>query len=294
MESNMAREVPKAAVALPKLEKTLVEKMAVFVVVVGPLLATVYAIATLWQRYVNATDLSLLLVFYVLSGLGITVGHHRLLTHRSFETYPWVKALLLMFGAMAPEGPPGTWASIHLEHHAHSDTVDDPHSPLVNLWHSHVGWMFHHVPQPEIYGPWLAKDPVVVFVDRTWFVWAALSLIIPFAIGGWHGLLCGGLVRIFLTHHVTWSVNSICHTFGQRPYATKDMSRNNWVIGLLAFGEGWHNNHHAFPRSAFHGLRWWQFDASALFIRGLETLGLAWNVQRVTPDAERRRQRVAA
>ena len=172
MESNMAREVPKAAVALPKLEKTLVEKMAVFVVVVGPLLATVYAIATLWQRYVNATDLSLLLVFYVLSGLGITVGHHRLLTHRSFETYPWVKALLLMFGAMAPEGPPGTWASIHLEHHAHSDTVDDPHSPLVNLWHSHVGWMFHHVPQPEIYGPWLAKDPVVVFVDRTWFVWA--------------------------------------------------------------------------------------------------------------------------
>jgi|SRR5579859_456141 len=294
MESNLAREAPKTAVELPKLEKTFVQKIVVFVVVVGPLLATVYAIATLWQRYVNATDIILLLVFYVLSGLGITVGHHRLLTHRSFETYPWVKGLLLAFGAMAPEGPPGAWASIHLEHHAHSDTDEDPHSPLVNLWHSHVGWMFHHVPRPEIYGPWLAKDPVVVFVDRTWFVWAALSLIIPFAIGGWQGLLWGGLVRIFLTHHITWSVNSICHTFGKRPYATKDMSRNNWLIGLLAFGEGWHNNHHAFPRSAFHGLRWWQFDASALFIRGLEKLGLAWNVQRVTPDAERRRQRAAA
>ncbi len=152
--------------------------------------------------------------------------------------------------------------------------------------------MFRHVPNPEIYGPWLAKDPVVVFVDRTWFIWAALSLIIPFAIGGWQGLLWGGLVRIFLTHHITWSVNSICHTFGKRPYATKDMSRNNWIMGLLAFGEDWRNNHYAFPRSAFHGLHWWQVDLSAVLIRGLEAVGLAWNVQRVAPELERRRQRV--
>ena len=276
------------------LEKSWPQKLAVFLVVVVPLLATLFAITQLWQRYINGVDLTLLLVFYILAGLGITVGHHRLLTHRSFDTYPWVKALLLIFGAMAPEGPPGDWASIHLEHHAHSDTDEDPHSPLVSLWHSHVGWMFKKVPRPEIYGPWLRKDPVVVFVDRTWFIWAALSLIIPFAIGGWSGLLWGGLVRIFLTHHITWSVNSICHTFGKQPYATHDMSRNNWIMGLLAFGEGWHNNHHAFPRSAFHGLRWWEFDTSALLIRGLEAVGLAWNVQRVTPAAEQRRQRAEA
>jgi len=294
MKSNAASEQPRIIVQLPRLEKNWLEKIGVFVVVVGPLLATVYAITTLWQRYINATDLTLLLVFYVLTGLGITVGHHRLLTHRSFETYPWVKGLLLIFGAMAPEGEPGAWASIHLEHHAHSDTDEDPHSPLVGLWHAHVGWMFKRLPRPEIYGPWLAKDPVVVFVDRTWFIWAALSLIIPFAIGGWSGLLWGGLVRIFLTHHITWSVNSICHTFGQRPYATRDESRNNWIVGLLAFGEGWHNNHHAFPRSAAHGLRWWEVDTSALLIRGLEAVGLAWNVQRVTPEAERRRQRLEA
>jgi stearoyl-CoA desaturase (Delta-9 desaturase) len=294
MKSNVASEQPRIAIEVPRLEKNWLEKMAVFVVVVGPLLATLYAITTLWQRYINATDLTLLLVFYVLTGLGITVGHHRLLTHRSFETYPWVKGLLLILGAMAPEGEPGAWASIHLEHHAHSDTDEDPHSPLVSLWHAHVGWMFKMLPRPEIYGPWLAKDPVVVFVDRSWFIWAALSLIIPFAIGGWSGLLWGGLVRIFLTHHVTWSVNSVCHTFGQRPYNTRDESRNNWLVGLLAFGEGWHNNHHAFPRSASHGLRWWEVDTSALFIRGLEAVGLAWNVQRVTPEAERRRQRSEA
>lgn len=283
MKANLAIEEP--------LEKAWPEKVVVFLIVVVPLLATLFAITQLWQRYVNDVDLALLLIFYIIAGLGITVGHHRLLTHRSFETYPWVKAVLLICGAMAPEGKPSDWASIHLEHHAHSDTDEDPHSPIVSLWHAHVGWMFTHVPRPELYGPWLRKDKVVVFVDRTWPLWATLGLVIPFAIGGWTGLLWGGLVRIFLTHHTTWSVNSICHTFGKRPYATHDLSRNNWIMGLLAFGEGWHNNHHAFPRSAFHGLRWWEVDASALFIRGLEGLGLAWNVQRVTPEAEVRRLR---
>jgi stearoyl-CoA desaturase (delta-9 desaturase) len=279
MKSNAASEQPTILIELRRLEKNWLQKFAVFVVVMGPLLATAYAITTLWQRYINATDLALLLVFYVLTGLGITVGHHRLLTHRSFETYPWVKGLLLIFGAMAPEGEPGAWASIHLEHHAHSDTDEDPHSPLVGLWHAHAGWMFKRLPRPEIYGPWLAKDPVVVFVDRTWFIWAALSLIIPFAIGGWSGLLWGGLVRIFLTHHVTWSVNSICHTFGNRRYATRDESRNNWVVGLLAFGEGWHNNHHAHPTSVRHGLAWYEFDPTWLEMKFLKAIGLAWDLR---------------
>jgi stearoyl-CoA desaturase (Delta-9 desaturase) len=235
--------------------------------------------------------LSLLVSFYILSGLGVTVGFHRLLTHRSFETYPAIKAFLLILGSLALEGKPGDWASAHLEHHAHADSEEDPHSPMVSLLYAHLGWLFIHVPRREVYGTWLPKDPIVRWMDRIWLFWALLGLVIPLAIGGWSGLLWGGLVRIFLAHHVTWSVNSICHTFGSRPYPTRDNSRNHWLVGLLAFGEGWHNNHHAFPRSAFHGLRWWEIDFSAYLIRALGVLGLAWNIQR--PSAEGKQRLVA-
>jgi stearoyl-CoA desaturase (delta-9 desaturase) len=272
------------------LSKPLAEKIFVFVGVVGPLIATVYAIGQLWQRYVDGTDIALMLVFYLISGLGITVGFHRMLTHKSFETSKPIKTLFLIMGCMAWEGNPITWASTHIKHHAHSDQDDDPHSPLVNLWHAHVGWIFNEVADPETYGSWLRKDPVVVWVDRTWWIWGLVGMIIPFAIGGWSGLLWGGLVRMCLTHHITWSVNSVCHTFGRRPYRTKDASRNNWLVGLLAFGEGWHNNHHAFPRSAFHGMEWWQFDLSAWLIRALEQAKLVWNVYRVRPDDARKRR----
>lgn len=272
-----------------KFEKTLGEKIAVLVIVLVPFLGTLYAIMLLWQRYVGWLDLTLMFGLYLLSGLGITVGYHRLLTHKSFETSPVMKALLLIFGTMAVEGNPINWASAHIQHHAHSDQEDDPHSPLEGLWHSHIGWMFQHASNPKVYGKWLYKDPVVVWVDRTWLVWVVLGFVLPLAIGGWSGLLWGGLVRVFLTHHITWSVNSICHTFGNRPFNTTDASRNNWLVGLLAFGEGWHNNHHAFPRSAFHGLRWWQIDLSAYLIRAMEATGLIWNVYRITPEDEHKR-----
>ena len=142
---------------------------------------------------------------------------------------------------------------------------------------------------PNVYCRNLVKDPIVVFVSRTFLLWVALSLVIPFLIGGWTGLLWGGLVRIFLTHHVTWSVNSVCHTFGKREFETNDRSHNEWLVGLLGFGEGWHNNHHAFPRSAFHGLHWWQFDLSGYIIWTLERLGLAREVYRVSPVSLSRR-----
>jgi stearoyl-CoA desaturase (Delta-9 desaturase) len=270
-------------------DKPLAEKIGVLAIVVIPLVATIYAIVLLWQRYVGPTDLALLLTFYVLSGLGITVGFHRLLTHKSFETFAPIKGFFLACGCMALEGNPIAWASYHIQHHAHSDQEDDPHSPLEGLWHSHIGWMFLSKPRTEVYGTWLHKDPVVVFMDRTWLLWAALGFVIPFAIGGWSGLLWGGLVRVFLMHHVTWSVNSICHTFGNRMFNTKDASRNNWLVGLLALGEGWHNNHHAFPRAAFHGMRWWQVDISAYLIRTLEATRLAWKVYRVKPEDEFKR-----
>lgn len=273
-----------------QLEKSTAEKILVFIGVVGPLIATVYAINQLWNRYVTWTDIVLMFAFYLISGLGITVGFHRMLTHKSFETSKFVKAIFLIMGCMAWEGNPITWASTHIKHHAHSDQEDDPHSPLESLWHAHVGWIFQEVADPETYGTWLKKDPVVVWVDKTWWMWGLLGMVIPFLIAGWSGLLWGGLVRMCLTHHITWSVNSVCHTFGRRPYRTKDASRNNWIVGLLAFGEGWHNNHHAFPRSAFHGMEWWQFDLSSWLIRTLEATKVVWNVYRIKPADRRKRQ----
>jgi stearoyl-CoA desaturase (delta-9 desaturase) len=262
------------------------------VAVIAPLIGTVVAILLLWNRMVDWSDIAILLVMYIINTIGITVGFHRLLTHRSFETHPIIRFVLLASGSLGLQGDPLFWASTHLQHHAHSDEDDDPHSPLHSLFHAHLGWLLAgFYPDTETYGRWLKKDRMVMFFHRTYPLWIVLSFAIPFLLGGWTGLLWGGLVRVFLTHHVTWSVNSICHTFGRRDFETRDKSRNQWVVGLLAMGEGWHNNHHAFPRSAFHGLRWWQIDVSAYLIMALEKLGLARNVWRVSPEqfAARRR-----
>jgi len=261
-----------------------IKKIVMLVVVVLPFLATLFAIALLWQRAVNWTDIALLIAFNVIAGLGVTIGYHRMLTHRSFQPHPIVKFIFLAFGSMAVEGPALEWAATHIKHHAHSDREGDPHSPVEGFWHAHMGWMFNTTDaDPNVYCRNLVRDPMVVFMSSTFFLWVILSLAIPFAIGGWTGLLWGGLVRVFFTHHITWSVNSVCHTFGKREFETRDRSRNEWVVGLLGFGEGWHNNHHAFPRSAFHGLHWWQFDLSGYVIWTLERVGLVRDVYRVSP-----------
>jgi stearoyl-CoA desaturase (delta-9 desaturase) len=269
---------------------SLAYRVAILTVVTAPLVGVLVAIRLLWQFAVSWTDITLLLVMYSLVALGVTVGFHRMLTHRSFTPHPVVKFILLVLGSMAFEGPALSWAATHIKHHAVSDREGDPHSPVDGFFHAHMGWLFSkQMEDPNVYCRHLVKDPIINFVSRTFLLWAGLSLVIPFAIGGWHGLIWGGLVRMFLTHHVTWSVNSVCHTFGKRPYETNDASRNEWIIGLLGFGEGWHNNHHAFPRSAFHGLRWWQFDLSGLLIAALEKLGLAKDVYRIPPDQMARR-----
>ena len=265
-------------------------KVVVLVVVVVPFLATALAVRLLWAHAVHWSDLVLLGVMYSLVALGVTVGYHRMLTHRSFRPHPVVKFLLLVLGSMSIEGPALQWAATHIKHHALSDREGDPHSPVEGFFHAHIGWMFSDdESDPNVYCRNLVNDRMVVFVSRTFLLWSILAFVIPFAIGGWTGLLWGGLVRIFLTHHVTWSVNSVCHTFGKRAYETRDRSRNEWVVGLLGFGEGWHNNHHAFPRSAFHGLHWWQFDLSGYTIWALERLGLAHDVYRVAPALKARR-----
>ena len=266
------------------MRQSLTYKAVVLVAVVAPLIATVFAIYQLWNRAVNLSDLTLMAVMYSLIILGIGAGFHRMLTHRSFQPHPVIKFILLVLGSMSLEGPAIQWAATHIKHHGHSDREGDPHSPVEGFFHAHIGWMFKdRMADPKVYARHLLEDKMVMFVSNTFFFWVFLSLLIPFLIGGWSGLLWAGLVRIFLTHHVTWSVNSICHTFGKREFETKDMSRNEWVIGLLAFGEGWHNNHHAFPRSAFHGLHWWQFDLSGYLIWTLEKMGLAKNVYRIPP-----------
>ncbi len=259
-------------------------KPFVLVIVIVPFLGTVLAIGSLWQRAIQWPDLALLATMYTLTAFGLTIGYHRMLTHRSFRAHPVVKVILLVLGAMAVASPPIEFAAIHIKHHAQSDREGDPHSPLEGLFHAHLGWLFKdRFADPQVYCRHLLKDAIVVFVNRSFLLWVALSLGLPFAIGGWTGLLWGGLVRIFLVHHFSFSVNSICHTFGRREFETNDRSRNQWLVAVLAFGEGWHNNHHAFPRSAFHGLHWWQLDLSGYVIWTLERLGLAYDVYRVPP-----------
>ncbi len=262
------------------------QKALVLAIVLAPFLATAFAIVQLWERAVSWRDLALLVGLYIPISLGVTAGFHRMLTHRSFRAHPAARAVILILGSMAVEGAAIGWAANHLKHHALADQPGDPHSPVDGLVHAHLGWLFNlDQADPAMYCRALLKDRVVVLVDRTFPVWVVLSLVIPFAVGGWTGLLWGGLVRMFFVHHVTWSVNSVCHTFGRREFATPDRSRNQWTVGLLGMGEGWHNNHHAFPRSAVHGLDRWQLDASAWLIAGLERLRLASEVQRIAPDA---------
>jgi stearoyl-CoA desaturase (delta-9 desaturase) len=268
----------------------LAHKSIILAVVVIPLLAVVVAIWQVWERYISPRDLVLLVALYVPISLGVTAGFHRMLTHRSFRAHAAVRCIMLILGSMALEGSAVEWAANHLKHHALADKAGDPHSPLDGLAHAHLGWLFRKdQADPRVYGRFLLNDPIVSFVDRTFLVWVVLSLVVPFVVGGWTGLIWGGLVRIFLVHHVTWSVNSVCHTFGGRAFETTDRSRNQWLVGLLAMGEGWHNNHHAFPSSAIHGLGRWQFDGAAWLIGALEALHLASDVQRVAPHVLHRK-----
>jgi stearoyl-CoA desaturase (Delta-9 desaturase) len=272
-------------------------------------------VAALWYGYgrgVSAVDLWLFLGFYVATGLGITVGFHRLLTHQSFRAPTWVRVLFASLGSMAIQGAVIDWVATHRRHHAYTDVEGDPHSPhldaedgvvgmLRGLWHAHAGWLFTpDATVNETWAPDLLREEPMLRVHRAfpWFVLA--SFVAPAVLGGlitgtWlgalTGFLWGSLVRISLLHHVTWSINSICHVFGTRPFDSHDESRNNAVMALLGFGEGWHNAHHAFPASARHGLRWWELDVSYLVIRTLAVLRLARDIKLPSPAQLARRTR---
>jgi stearoyl-CoA desaturase (delta-9 desaturase) len=266
-------------------------KVAVVMYALVPIIALAYAVWTGWGRWIGNQEFVLFVVFSLLTGIGTGVGYHRLLTHRSFETYPPIRAMFVVLGTMGIPTRPVDFAANHLKHHAFSDREGDPHSPLEGLFHAHLGWIMRAPPaERERYCRHLLADRVVMAIDRTAIPWFVLGLVIPYLIAGWPGLLWGGLIRYGYHNHVTFSVNSICHTFGARPFATQDESRNNWLVGLLAFGEGWHNNHHAFPGMAYHGMGWRQFDLNGLVIRGLAATGLAWNVKQPSPELVARRR----
>jgi len=274
-------------------------------ITVLPILALGIVCWQLWAKALHGSDLIVFGILYAATGLGITVGFHRHFTHRSFKTRPSVRAALAILGSAAVEGPVIAWVADHRKHHAFADEPGDPHSPHVDhgvglrgalrgLAHAHVGWLFIHTQRglKTRYAPDLMKDPIVRFVDRTFVLWVAVGLLVPFGLGwliggSFHaaltGLLWGGLVRMFVLHHVTYSINSLCHFFGRRTYETDDESRNLAWLAPLSFGESWHNNHHAFPTSARHGLGRWQVDISAGVIYVLEKLGLAWDVVRAPP-----------
>jgi stearoyl-CoA desaturase (delta-9 desaturase) len=239
------------------------------------------AVALVVLGRVTALDLVLFAVGFLLTGFGITIGYHRLLTHRSFETSPAVKGVLLVLGSMAAEGGVTSWVANHVKHHAYSEQREDPHSPTAGFLHSHWGWLFAYSDiDVEKYAAPALRDGVARWVSKTFVLWVIVGYVVPFLIAGWEGLIWGGLFRHFAVQNVTFAVNSVCHRWGTHPYKTNDLSKNNWVVGVIGLGEGWHNNHHAFPTSAFHGLCWWQLDLSGWVISWLEASRLVWNVKR--------------
>jgi stearoyl-CoA desaturase (delta-9 desaturase) len=283
-------------------------RVAVLAGVTLPFLAFIVAIVMLWNRMVGPTELGILAVGYLFAGVGITVGYHRLFTHRAFQTYRPIRYGFAVLGQLALEGDVVTWVANHRKHHQFADQVGDPHSPHAGygegfvagargLWHAHTGWLFdaEAAADRQRYAKDLLQDDGLRTIARLFLPIILLSLFGPalagwLLLGGWYGffagLIWGGAVRILLLHHVTWSINSICHFFGRRRFDSPDESRNVWWLSWLSFGESWHNNHHAFPSSAFHGLRRLEIDPGGWVIWTLERLGLAWNVVRIPPDRQ--------
>jgi stearoyl-CoA desaturase (delta-9 desaturase) len=282
------------------------QRRVALITVLTPFVGAVVAISLLWYTgKIGGLEIGLLLLMYVLTMFGISVGFHRQFAHRSFKAAPAVRAMLAILGSMAAQGPVIHWVSNHRRHHGHSDKPGDPHSPhlfgegvwgqLRGFWHAHMGWLFDtDITNSLLFAKDLLQDPLILKLNRLYLVWVLLGLAIPTVLGGllswswWgalNGLLWGGLVRTFLVHHATWSVNSITHLYGSRPFETDDHSTNNGWLALITAGEAWHNNHHAFPNSAMLGLKWWQIDTGGWLIRGLEKIKLVWDV--TVPSVQR-------
>jgi len=296
----------------PKSEATLIQQRIAYIVVWIPTIGALLTGYLGWVYGVEILDIAILAVMYVATIVGIEVGFHRYMSHHAFVAIRPLGVLLVILGSMAAQGPVMFWASTHRRHHAFSDQGGDPHSPkhqgsgmaglLRGLFHAHMGWLFK--PQQ---GDWmryardLLKDRTLIYLNLYYWVWILLGLVLPGVVcglitGTWFGalkgFLWGGLLRIFLVHHVVWSVNSLCHQFGTRPFQTREDSRNNVWLALFSLGGSWHNNHHAFPRTADNRMAWWQIDLCGLIIRALGALRLVRKIY--FPPREVREARRAA
>jgi stearoyl-CoA desaturase (delta-9 desaturase) len=292
---------------LREVKHAALDKTASALVTGVPPALLVLAIIFSWGGVLHWQDVVVFTVTYLSIGVGVTVGFHRLFTHRSFQAAPAVRATLAILGSAAAEGAVIEWVSTHRQHHQFSDEEGDPHSPHVGhgsgflgalrgLFHAHVGWVFGDPERADEnrYAKDLMADPMMRLLNKTFLLWVLLGIAFPFGlgvaltgsvIGGLTGMLWGGAVRIFVLHHTTFSINSLCHFFGRKRFDTGDESRNLAWLAPFTLGEAWHNNHHAFPTSARHGLERWQLDPSAGIIWALERLGLVWDVVRI--DRER-------
>ncbi len=279
-------------------------RIAIGYFVAIPLIAVLLAIPVAWGGWLSWVDVALVVIMWTITGLGITLGYHRYFTHGSFKANRGVKIALGLMGSLALEGSLDQWVADHRKHHKFSDEVGDPHSPwrygttkralAKGLWYAHVGWLFNDSNTPiEKYAPDIAGDKDLRLMSRYFPVIVTTTLLLPAVIGGlvtwsWMGALTAffwaGLVRIALLHHVTWSINSICHVFGKRPFVSRDQSSNVSWLAIPSFGESWHNLHHADPTSARHGALRGQLDLSAEIIRGMEKLGLATDVRWPRPE----------
>lgn len=269
-----------------------------------PFFGTILALVVAWHSGVSALDMGLLVVMYALTTIGITVGFHRHFAHCTFETNKVMRVIFGILGSMAAEGPMNYWVATHRRHHKYSDLPGDPHSPFVKedeklsgwrgLWHSHMGWTVDHkITNTFLFAKDMLRDPLMVKISKLYYVWIFLGLAIPAVLGGlithswmgaFTGFLWGGCVRTFLHHHIGfWTIGSLAHLWGNRPFDTGDWSRNNIWLAIPTGGEMWHNNHHAFPNSAIFGFEWWQIDLGGWLIRALERLGLVWDVKFPTP-----------
>lgn len=280
-----------------------------FIVVSYPVLIVVLAVLSWGPGFLDWVDVGIFAVMYLWSGFGVTVGYHRLLTHGSFETKPWLRYTFAIAGSMGVQGAVIHWVADHRKHHAFSDQEGDPHSPhlhggegltgaLKGLWHAHVGWLweYHATSDYKRYARDLYEDPTMLKIHKLFPAFLLATFAIPFILGfvltgftvngGLTAMFWGGLVRVTLQQHATWSVNSICHFFGTQRFDSDDHATNVWWVALPSLGEGWHHNHHAFPRSAEHGLKKSEIDPSRALIRLLEKTGLAWNVVRITPERQ--------
>ncbi|MDO9355112.1 MAG: fatty acid desaturase [Solirubrobacteraceae bacterium] len=286
------------------------EKVAnMFIVFSYPILIAVIAALSWGSGFLDWVDVGIFAVMYLWSGFGVTVGYHRLLTHGSFETKPWLRYTFAIAGSMGVQGAVIHWVADHRKHHAFSDQEGDPHSPhtkdrqgfsgaVAGLFHAHVGWLweYHATSDYKRYARDLYEDPTMRRIHKLFPFFLLLTFAVPFALGfvltgfslngGLTAMFWGGLVRITLQQHATWSVNSICHFFGTQRFDSNDEATNVWWVALPSLGEGWHHNHHTFPRSAEHGMKKSEFDLSAQFIRLLEKTGLATNVVRIAPERQ--------